>query len=51
MFEYLNDPLVVSAIDSVAEGVYTDLQLIELYTEGSQGYVLPMRTTCPVKLC
>lgn len=37
VFEYLNDPIVVTALDDTASGVYSDLQLIELYTEDSEG--------------
>ncbi|KAL5330730.1 hypothetical protein ACEPPN_000250 [Leptodophora sp. 'Broadleaf-Isolate-01'] len=37
MFEYVRDPLIVTRMDSVAAGIYQDLQLIELNTQGGSG--------------
>jgi hypothetical protein len=37
MFEYVNDDEVSLRIDSAAAGVFTELQLIEQNTEGSDG--------------
>ena len=37
MFEYVRDPDIVTRMDSVAAGIYQDLQLIELNTQGGAG--------------
>jgi hypothetical protein len=39
MFEYVRDDIVVTRTDAIAAGVYQDLQLIELNTQGGQGCV------------
>jgi hypothetical protein len=37
MFEYVQDPDIVTRIDTVASGIFQDLQLIEQNTQGGAG--------------
>ncbi|KAK6950778.1 hypothetical protein Daesc_007303 [Daldinia eschscholtzii] len=37
MFQYLRDPDLVTRMDTIAAGVYSELQIIELNTQGSEG--------------
>ncbi|KAK7403922.1 hypothetical protein QQX98_010292 [Neonectria punicea] len=37
VFDYLNEDDVVTRMDTIASGIYQDLQLIELYAAGSEG--------------
>jgi hypothetical protein len=37
MFEYVRDDAAVTRMDTIAAGILSDLQLIELNTEGEAG--------------
>lgn len=50
VFEYLNHEDVITRLDTVSAGIYSDLQIIEANTEGSEGLSAHWNEFCKLKL-